>query len=397
MLRNYWMIDALAKSYVVDLVVADEPGEMPPSFAAMIDEYACFPRSASERGGFGRLARAAQPGESTLTAGWTSAPLYEFVANRLGRYPYSAIQVDLPMVGSLPRLDAIPIVYNAHNCESALLARRAKTEPLHLGALLTVDAIRVRRQERALINRSAFVATCSEGDLADFERFVPRVRAKSAIVPNGVDVQLYSALGGRPSEPCTVLITGSMDWRPNVLGLRWFLRSALGPLRARFPDVVVRVAGRMSASLVQELAEYRNVEAVPNPVSMEPHLAACTVVAAPIVASSGTRLRILEAWASGRPVVTTTAGAFGLECRAGRELLVGDDAGSFAKAVASVLESPARQASLVAAAAMRVKSYDWPGIGAGLLDAYERFVPDAPVRTIPTFSAEETALFSTIP
>ena len=393
MLRNYWMIDALAKNYAVDLVVADEPGPIPSNFAAVVDDYACFPRTSTQRHGLGPIARAAVTGESTLTAGWTSAALREHVANRLGRYPYVAIQVDLPMLATLPRLDAIPIVYNAHNCESALLSRRARTEPPHLAAMLAVDAMRVRRQERALVDRSALVAMCSEGDLADFERFVHGVRAKSAIVPNGVDVQHYAAVRGEPSEPRTVLITGNMDWRPNVLGLRWFLRHGLAPLRARVPGVIVRVAGHMEPALVAELERYSNVEAVPNPVSMEPHLAASAVIAAPIIASSGTRLRILEAWASGRPVVTTNAGAFGLECRPGRELMICDEPEAFGVAVAAMLESPAQRAALVAAAAERVKSYDWSSIGAGLLGAYERLAVEAPVRHVPTLRGEPVALF----
>jgi len=372
MLRNYWMLDALAKNYTVDLVVADEPGPIPSTFAALVDDYACFPRSAAERRGLGRILRAAMPGESTLTAGWTSVALREHVANRLGRYRYAAIQVELPMLAALPRHAATPIVYNAHNCESALLSRRARTEPPHLAAMLAIDAIRVRQQERTLIDRSALVAVCSERDLADFERFVPGVRAKSAIVPNGVDVQGYAAISAEPSEPRTVLVTGAMDWRPNVLGLRWLLRQGFAHLRASVPDVILRVAGRMEPALVAELQRYPNVEAVPNPVSMLPHLAAATLVAAPIIASSGTRLRILEAWAAGRPVVTTTAGAFGLECLPGRELMVCDEPVAFAGAVATLLESPALRAALVATAKERVKAFDWPRIGAVLLGAYER-------------------------
>jgi glycosyltransferase involved in cell wall biosynthesis len=378
MLRNYWMIDALAKDYAVDLVVADEPGPIPSSFAALVNDYACFPRSAAERRGLGRILRAALPGESTLTAGWTSAALREHVANRLGRNRYAAIQAELPMLAALPRHDATPIVYNAHNCESALLSRRARTEPPHLAALLAIDAIRVRQQERKLIDRSTLVAMCSEGDLTDFERFVPGVRAKSAIVPNGVDVHGYAAVAAEPSEPRTVLITGSMDWRPNVLGLRWLLRRGLAHLRARVPDVNLRVAGRMEPALVAELQRYPNVEAVPNPLSMEPHLSAATVIAAPIIASSGTRLRILEAWAAGRPVVTTTAGAFGLECLSGRELMVCDEPVAFAEAVAAMLESTALRAALVATAKERVKAFDWPRIGAVLLGAYQRLEASAP-------------------
>lgn len=378
MLRNYWMIDALAKRFVVDMVVADEPGPMPAEFAALIDDYACFPRVAGGRSTAGRMLRVARPGNSTLTAGWTGPAMREHVANRLGRHPYAAIQVDLPMLHALPRLDAIPIAYNAHNCESALLARRAAAEPPHIAAMLRFDALRVRTQERVLIARSSLVAACAESDLVDFERFAPGVRAKAAIIPNGVDVRQYAAVRTQPSEPRTVLITGSMDWRPNVLGLRWFLRRGLGRLRARVPDVIVRVAGRMNAALVAELMRYPNVQAVQNPPSMEPLLGRATVVAAPIVASSGTRLRILEAWAAGRPVVTTPAGAFGLECTPGRELMVADQPELFADALAELIGSAARREALVAAAVERVKPFDWPCIGAGLLAAYDRFASDGP-------------------
>jgi glycosyltransferase involved in cell wall biosynthesis len=373
LLRNYWMIDALATTYAIDLIVADEPGPITPAFAGLIDDYASFPRSARERAGFGRLARAAMPGESSLTAGWTNAAMRAYVLDRVSRYPYVAIQTDLPMRAALPPLDTIPIVYNAHNCESALLSRRAATEPLPIRPAFALDAGRVRRQERMLIDRATLVATCSEQDLRDFERFVPGIRAKATIVPNGVDVAQYAQHRSATPEPCTVLITGSMDWRPNVLGLRWFLRDALPRLRATVPHVVVRVAGRMSPALVAELQRYPNVAAIPNPPAMEEHLAAATVVAAPIVASSGTRLRILEAWAAGRPVITTTAGAFGLNYRPGSELLVRDDPSAFADGLAELLASSSARSSLVSLAALRVEAYDWRSIGSVLLSAYARF------------------------
>jgi len=391
LLRNYWMIHALAQRYAVDLVVADEPGLIPASFATLVDNYAAFPRALAQRGGLGRIARAAAPGASMLTAGWTSAALREHVANRLGQFPYAAIQVDLPMLAALPRRDGIPIVYNAHNCESALLARRAREEAPHVRIILAFDALRVRAQERALIRRSSLVTACAESDLADFVRFAPDVRAKSAIVPNGVDAAHYAGIAAVPAPPRSVLITGSMDWRPNILGLRWFLRHGLARLRERMPEAIVRVAGRMQPSLVAELRRYPNVEAIPNPESMEPYLAAATAVAAPIVASSGTRLRILEAWAAGRPVVTTTAGAAGLEYVAGREVAIADDSAAFGDTLADLLASPARCAALVASASERVHAYDWPHIGNALLVAYERIIRDGSRRTISTVKEDSFA------
>jgi polysaccharide biosynthesis protein PslH len=257
-----------------------------------------------------------------------------------------------------------------------------------------LDAVRVRQQERALINRAALVATCAEEDLRDFERFIPNVRSKSTIVANGVDVAHYARLRSVPAEPATVLITGSMNWRPNILGLRWFLRAVLPRLRTCVPDVIVRVAGRMEPEMELELQRYPNVEAVPNPAFMEPYLSAATVVAAPILASSGTRLRILEAWAAGRPVITTTAGAFGLNCIPGRELLVRDDATAFANMLASMLESPVMRASLIEMAAARVQEYDWHSIGSILLSAYERIATDPQLRLIETIKQDDEAMLS---
>jgi glycosyltransferase involved in cell wall biosynthesis len=393
LLRNYWMIHALARRYAIDLVVADEPGPIPADFSAIIDDYARFPRGTNSRGGIGRLVRAVLPGESTLTAGWANSQLREYVADRLGRFPYVAIQTDLPMRAALPRLDAIPIIYNAHNCESALLSRRAETEAPPVRAALMLDAMRVRAQEHALIDRAALVATCAEQDLADFERFVPGVRSKAAIIANGVDLAHYRPIRSAVSDTSTVLITGSMDWRPNVVGLRWFLRHVLPRLRASMPFVVVRVAGRMSADLEAELIGHPNVEAVPNPLSMNEHLAAATVVAAPIVASSGTRLRILEAWAAGRPVMTTTAGAFGLNCRPGVELMIRDEPAAFADGLVALLSSESARRGLVAAADRRVVEYDWQTIGTKILTAYERVAIEPTLRRVETVS-EEVAVLS---
>jgi polysaccharide biosynthesis protein PslH len=391
LLRNYWMISALSQCYAVDLVTAETADPIPADFAALIDDYAAFPRTASARSGVGRLARAALPNGSSLTAGWTSPALRDHVAERLGRYPYAAIQLDLPMHAALPRRDAIPIVYNAHNCESTFLRRRALTEKPHLFPLLALDALKVRAIERQLVNRSTLVTACAENDVRDFERFVPSVRSKVAIVPNGVDVAHYASARKAQAHPRSVLITGSMDWRPNQVGLRWFLLHVLPRLRAAIPDVTVRVAGRMLPAFADELRTHTNVDVVPNPISMIEHLAAATVVAAPILASSGTRLRILEAWAAGRPVITTTAGAFGLDYEDRRDLLVRDDAAEFALGIAKLLETARLREWLVFNATRRVERYTWHAIGERLRDAYAQRVGVGATHRAPVMS-EEIAL-----
>lgn len=381
LLRNYWMIDALSKKYSVDLVTADQPQEsMPESFARLVDTYRCFPRSEGSSRALTRVLDAAHPGSSTVTAGWTNAAMFDYVSELVGRSPFAAIQVDLPLAAVLPRRDAIPIVYNAHNCEAQLLRRRSSTEPLHRALLLRADAMRVRRIERELVHRAALITVCSEQDLSDFERFCPNVRSKAVIVPNGVDMKQYEALRTVRPQPHAILITGSMDWRPNLLGLRWFLREVLPIVRRLTPQATVTVAGRMTPDVVREVQRSLHVRAVANPESMDPHLSAACVVVAPVLTSSGTRLRILEAWAAGRPVVTTSAGAFGLKYTQGIEMLVGDSPQLFAQNIERVINEPRLSEYLAAHAAVAAATYDWSTIGSTLRTAYEPLTAPLPGR-----------------
>jgi glycosyltransferase involved in cell wall biosynthesis len=162
-------------------------------------------------------------------------------------------------------------------------------------------------------------------------------------------------------------------------------------LRDALPNVVVRVAGRMEPALIEELRPISNLEVAPNPPSMDPHLGDATVVVAPIIASSGTRLRILEAWAAKRPVLTTTPGAFGLDCTTDEELVIRDEPAAFTDALVRMLESDAMRAGLVERASQRVKRYEWREIGNELRAAYARLSGERPLESVPVLS-EEVAL-----
>jgi glycosyltransferase involved in cell wall biosynthesis len=114
---------------------------------------------------------------------------------------------------------------------------------------------------------------------------------------------------------------------------------------------------------------------------MDAELRRASVVAVPVIASSGTRLRILEAWAAGRPIVTTPHGAFGLDHVDGVDLLSRSTAEQFADAAAALLADEPQQDRLRAAGLGRAAAYDWSAIGANLLTGLERFGMLAPIVT----------------
>jgi glycosyltransferase involved in cell wall biosynthesis len=370
LIRNYWMVRGLARNFDVDVVIAEQTDEAAPSdFARECASITEFRAPGGLTAKVGRGLESLLPRESYFTAGRVPGALRRHVAAAVVRSKYSAIHIDdLPIQSAIPAHDCPPIVYASHNCESALFHRRAQLERGPLRALSLLDARRVARIETALVRRAVLVTACSSDDVRDLESYCGLNASRAAVVPNGVDVSRYEPVFSRPPERDAVLISGSMDWRPNQQGLRWFLNDVL-PLLARDAqpgEVTVRVAGRMTAQLQRELANYPGVIAVPNPKDMRDELARARIVVAPILASSGTRLRILEAWASGRPVVTTPEGAFGLEYRDGDEVLCATQPQDFAASILRVLRDAELWRHVRDHAAARVRQYDWIRICDGI-------------------------------
>jgi glycosyltransferase involved in cell wall biosynthesis len=319
-----------------------------------------------------RLAEAARPGSSLFTAGRAGNALRAHVRKRLASGEIALVHVGhLGMHDVVDRSSPVPIVFDAHNCETDLLAMRASNESRPLRDLLAFDTTRVRAIERAIVLRARAVTACSADDVAALARFVPEIAAKAVVVPNGVDVERYAAVRATIPDADAVAITGSMDWRPNQLGLWWFVERVLPILRAA--DVAlptIRVIGRMPADIAERIAAVPELTPVPNPPDMRAELARARIVAAPITVSSGTRLRILEAWAAGRPVVTTHAGALGLTAEDGRDYALADEPEAFAAAFLRALSDQAMWETLRAGGLARAHSYDWRAIGADVRAAH---------------------------
>lgn len=369
LIRNSWIVRALAQRYAVDLVTADDETLPPRAFAARCRSIRQFPRPRGRVAQISRGLSALRPGATLLTSGTVTRDCRDYVHGVIESKTYAAVMFDLQMFDALPdRLENL--IYHAHNCEYRLFRRRADIEPASLRSLLMFDAERLKRLERAVIDRARLIVACSEADVADLNDLTPSAASKAIVAPNGVDVASYADVRATPSEDATVLITGSFDWRPNLLGAQWFLERVMPELErfAGSKRVCVRVAGRMQSHVRIALEQYRNVVAIANPVAMQPELALATVVAVPVLASSGTRLRLLEAWAAGRPVVATTPGAFGLSYTEGRDLFVEDDPRCFARALWRLLSEPETRARLAAAGLERARAYDWPRICCRLAD-----------------------------
>lgn len=227
----------------------------------------------------------------------------------------------------------------------------------------TVNWPKLRREETAAWRHFDGVMFTSATDVNRARAHVPELRAR--LIPNAVDVQSFRPEGA-PADGDTVLFFGTFKYFPNCDGVLFFLRE-IWPLLARsHPRARLRVVG---ADPPPELLVFRgpHVEFTGFVDDVRSHIASTAVSVVPLRIGGGTRLKILEAMAMARPIVTTSLGMEGIRAEPGRDLLVADAPADFAAAVGQVLDSPALATRLGCSARALVEArYSWEAVGRDL-------------------------------
>jgi polysaccharide biosynthesis protein PslH len=212
--------------------------------------------------------------------------------------------------------------------------------------------------------------------MSDFDRELLLAANKSLSVqvsPNGVDTKRYHPL---PEEMCSsnILFVGHMGYQPNVDAALYFSHEVLPLIRRRVAGCTLWIVGNSPAASVRHLAG-NGVFVTGSVPDVVPYYKRSTVCVVPLRAGSGTRLKILEAMALGRPVVTTAAGCEGLNVIAGEHLLMADDSEGFAEHTVALLMNHDLRTKIAAKARDLVSvSYDWDVITTRLMSAFEELV-----------------------
>jgi glycosyltransferase involved in cell wall biosynthesis len=190
------------------------------------------------------------------------------------------------------------------------------------------------------------------------------------LVANGVDCARYAALPtGRHTARANILFIGTLSWPPNAAAVRFLAAEVLPSVQARIPGASLTVVGRDPGADLRRLADRPHVTIAENVPDILPYLHSASVLAVPLEAGGGTRLKILEAFAAGLPVVSTPIGCEGLAGIDGRDLLVVDRS-RFAETLCDVLDRPDLGERLAASARPLVRArYDWSVIGSAAADS----------------------------
>jgi glycosyltransferase involved in cell wall biosynthesis len=284
--------------------------------------------------------------------------------------------------GSLnfPENPVTPTVLFQHNVEAALWQRMASTEAnLAKRLAYRVEASKMSRYERRALRKFHHVIAVSEHDRQQMLAMDPNCAI--TVVPTGVDTQKYGLVPPSSANPPRIVFTGSMDWEPNIDAVVFFCQQIFPGILAEFPSAVFQIVGRNPHSRVQKLAS-ASVEVTGTVPSVADYLRDATVVVVPLRIGGGTRLKIFEAMAMGKAMVSTSIGAEGLDVENGRDLVLADDAASQIQAILLLLRDSALRRRYEQAAARLAAQYDWSNIERRFADVLQQVsrgtVPQAP-------------------
>ena len=292
----------------------------------------------------------------------------------LAEQPFDLIVCDFlfPAV-NLPRRLPCPAVIFTHNVESEIWRRHAETRMGVARQLYRSQHARMLRFEGRIVSRFDGVLAVSDADRSTFARLYPGAIAGDVhIVATGVDTEFFSP---SPSPPTGrgLVFTGSMDWLPNEDAVTYFCREILPRIRADEPETTLTIVGRAPTPAVRRLAADAGITVTGRVDDVRPAMRDAAVYVVPLRIGGGTRLKIFEAMAMGKAVVSTTVGAEGLPVENGEHLLIADEPHLFARSVVRLFRDVERRRALEATArALVVERYDWAAVSRSLEDALVR-------------------------
>lgn len=379
-IRTYNMLRALCRDHRVTYLTLDDGG-------AAIDA----------------VARASEYSHELIRVPFASAPkrslrfFSELIANIFSPLPYAVAKYRSKEMRALikeavahgpdvvvcdflfPSLNVahdlgIPIVLFQHNVEAVIWERHmqiAKSLPKKL--YMKLQWRRMQRHERAECLRFDEVVAVSRQDADSFTRDYG-VKSVSD-VPTGVDTEYFRPDRAAPRKRNNLVFTGSMDWLPNEDAILWFTESVLPLIQRTIPDVTLTVVGRNATPRLMKLNGVNGIEVTGSVPDVRPYLARAEVFVVPIRIGGGTRLKIYEAMAMGRAVVSTPIGAEGLPVEDGVHVLLRTSEAELAEGIVSLLQDEQRRELLAKTAEEFVNEhFGWNGVARTFAESCQRVI-----------------------
>jgi len=272
----------------------------------------------------------------------------------------------LPYVQTIRKKSKALVLYRAHNIEHRIWKRMASQSlsPIKRWYFAFL-AKRLEQYERKAIHWVDAILPLTATDASWFESIGHELTIK--VIPIGIHIQQYEAIQLNHSD-LSVFHVGSMDWLPNVEGITWFVDQVWPMVRETCPDAKLYLAGKGMPDFLFKKAE--NGIMVSGYVNdLKDFMNGKQIMVVPLFSGSGMRVKILEGMAAARTIVSTKIGAEGIECIPGKDILLADDAMSFASHIVHCIQNPKHAVEIgLNGKSLAQSKYDAIKIGKELFD-----------------------------
>lgn len=262
-------------------------------------------------------------------------------------------------------------VVAAHNIEAQIWVRYAGAQSSRFRrAYLASQAVKMERFERRVFGTVEAATAVSESDAETIRGYNHRLPVE--VIDNGVDLEYFRpADDSARSSPSRLVFTGSMDWRPNQDAAIFFVRRILPLLREQYSGISFTIVGRNPSVSVRDLEKVEGVTVTGTVDDVRPYIAEAFTYVVPLRVGGGSRLKILEALAMRKPVISTTVGAEGLDLRVNEHLLIANEPDEWVEAVGAILKDRDKATALGQSGRRLVEQrYGWPA----LVNKLDRFL-----------------------
>ncbi len=387
-IRNFNLIDQLARRHTVELLTFLAPDEELSADNPLYDLCArveALPQP--ERSTRTRMRETLQSRRPDMALRLADAAMTARVRDFARTGCYDIVQaegIEMAHYGLVACADGrAAFIFDDHNCEYVMQRRNAYTDLRSpprwpAAAYSLVQWQKLRSYEAWLCKRAHGVAAVSEADAAALRAVAPGANVR--VVSNGIDLDYYAPEAAQPTPRPTLVFTGKMDYRPNIDAVLWFGQQVLPLVRQRVPDAEFVVVGRNPHARLDCLRNQPGVTLTGAVDDVRPLIRDAAVYVIPLRVGGGTRFKALEAMASARPIVSTRLGVEGLGVRDDSEMLLADDAPSFAHAVVRLLapeNTQLRERLMLNARDFVEQNSGWAPIVRGLEDLYTEVRPAA--------------------
>lgn len=397
--RNYYLLKALARNHTVSLLALVDSNELPesgdvlPSLQNLTSTLQVITRPAPHFKRFQQLMTLLH-GKSYILHTHTVPQMQEALDAILTRDRYDAVLFESVLVAGYRVPERIKVIIDQHNIEHELLWRTYQSERTWLrkgynwlesrllksfeiercqrADIVLVTSERERLALKCLLPRPVIEVMPGEIDMMETVTF-SLSRTVIEVVPNGVDVETFTRNYAKQEVANRIIFTGTMDYYPNINAVLTFAEHCWPLIRAQIPTATWQIVGRNPPPDVQKLAALPGITVTGSVPDIQPYLAASAVAIVPLLIGSGTRLKILEALAMQKAVVSTSVGCEGLALIPGKHLVVADQPAAFAQAVITFLRDSEMRTTFGAAGRVLVEAkYSWEWSSTRLLQALDR-------------------------